>query len=433
MYVFMRVLRRAPIARERSAAIAYAFSGFFIVSVNFTMIIAAAAWLPLMLACIEMIVRQLEQRLDEPGGDALRGEPVPVRRRSARSSWALQILAGHVEITYYTLMVAAFYAAVAAGPGVLAAAACSSWRGRCAGTAAWLVAMVVLGLALGGVQLLPLYELVRQSFREGSASLQQVRDWAWPSRQIITFLLPDFFGNPTHHAYFDIWQRAWVPVTQNALGEAAEHDRLGREELRRRRQLPRAADALLLAVHRRGGGDRGGGCALGCGSQTDGGEPDSTTSAQPLCSPSLAVLSLLFAFGTPLYALLYYGLPGYSQLHSAFRWVFPYTLSMAVLAGFGLDWLLSRPGQGAAGCRDALGWARGRWRAAGAAGRPAERRSRPGRSSRWATACSLGLLVGPGDDAGFADGAMVWSYEAVADRALRADGGAVGRGDRCWA
>ena len=79
--------------------------------------------------------------------------------------------------------------------------------------------MAVLGLALGAAQLIPLYELVRQSFREGAASLQQVRDWAWPSRQIITFLLPDFFGNPTAHSYFDIWQRAWVPVTQNALGE----------------------------------------------------------------------------------------------------------------------------------------------------------------------------------------------------------------------
>ena len=50
---------------------------------------------------------------------------------------------------------------------------------------------------------------------------------------------------------------------------------------------------------------------------------------------ALALASLLFVFGTPLYALLYYGLPGISQLHSPFRWVFPYTLSVAVLAGFG--------------------------------------------------------------------------------------------------
>jgi len=73
------------------------------------------------------------------------------------------------------------------------------------------------GLALGAAQLIPFFELARQSFREGSASLQQIRDWAWPTRQIITFLLPDFFGNPTHHQYFDIWARAWTPVTQNAL------------------------------------------------------------------------------------------------------------------------------------------------------------------------------------------------------------------------
>lgn len=39
--------------------------------------------------------------------------------------------------------------------------------------------------------------------------------------------------------------------------------------------------------------------------------------------------------------LLYYGFPGISQLHSPFRWVFALTLCVAVLAGFGLDDLLS--------------------------------------------------------------------------------------------
>ncbi len=46
-------------------------------------------------------------------------------------------------------------------------------------------------------------------------------------------------------------------------------------------------------------------------------------------------------FGLPTYALLYYGFPGISQLHSPFRWVFALTLCVAVLAGFGLDDLLS--------------------------------------------------------------------------------------------
>ncbi len=56
---------------------------------------------------------------------------------------------------------------------------------------------------------------------------------------------------------------------------------------------------------------------------------------------ALALISLLFAFGTPLYALLYYGLPGWNQLHSPFRWVFPFTLSMAMLAAVGLHLLPS--------------------------------------------------------------------------------------------
>ena len=78
-------------------------------------------------------------------------------------------------------------------------------------------------------------------------------------------------------------------------------------------------------------------------------------SPNPLISPlptfffaGLAVLSLLFAFGTPLYALLYYGLPGWSQLHSPFRWVFPFTLSMAALGALGLNVV--------------LGWSEGRHR-----------------------------------------------------------------------
>jgi O-antigen/teichoic acid export membrane protein len=44
---------------------------------------------------------------------------------------------------------------------------------------------------------------------------------------------------------------------------------------------------------------------------------------------------VLFIFGTPLYGLLFYGLPGWSQLHTPFRWMFPLTISISVLAGMG--------------------------------------------------------------------------------------------------
>jgi len=371
MYVFARVLgQRRPAAVL--AAVAYAFSGFFIVSVNFTMIIAAAAWLPLILAMIELVVRKAEKDGDqetwEQGNKETRkqgnkpGHPVPYVAAGA-VLLGIQTLAGHVEITYYVLLVSAFYAAWRL---------CAAWRRLrvwqpVARLIAWLIVMVALGLALGAVQLLPLYELVRQSFRAGSASLQQIRDWAWPSRQIATFLLPDIFGNPSHHTYFDIWTRTWHAVTQNALGEPLNTIDWGVKNYVEGGNYLGLPTLLLAAMAVL---DMGiGYWVLGKGKARAWTRSNRNPRQYPISntqypipnteypSPitqypvphtqhtalfaSLAILSLLFAFGTPLYAALYYLVPGWSQLHSAFRWVFPFTLSMAVLAGFGLDGLIS--------------------------------------------------------------------------------------------
>lgn len=391
MYVFGRVLGlRRPAAVF--AGVAYAFSGFFIVSVNFTMIIAAAAWLPLILAAIERIVRKQAEKGAAPYS------PVPYIIAGALGL-GCEALAGHVEITYYTLLVAGFYAAWRL---------CALWR-RVGDArpplrlAAWLVVMVALGLALGGAQLVPLYELVTQSFREGSASLQQVRDWAWPSRQIVTFLLPDAFGNPTHHAYFDIWERVWKPVTQNALGQPLRTIDWGvKNYVEGGNYL--GIPALLLAAL---------GAWAALPTPEDGAARPSTATGTPAPFVVLALFSLLFAFGTPLYAILYYGLPGYSQLHSAFRWVFPYTLSMAALAGFGLDALLAARGPRVAGrnrAADILGWiavlaGAGAWAAVLAS------MAAPG------PFVALGERLLAGSDLarqfGYADGAMAWSHQAA--------------------
>jgi O-antigen/teichoic acid export membrane protein len=381
MYLFARVLGLRRIAAILSAII-FAFSGFLIVSVNFTMIIAAAAWLPLLLALVEIIVKKQEAR----GTGAY--SPIPYVVLGA-SVLAVQIYAGHVEITYYVLMVSGFYAAWRLAGLRLRL---QSWQ-PAVKLAGWLVVMVVLGLALGGAQIIPLYELVTQSFREGSASLQQVRDWAWPSRQIVTFLIPDAFGNPTHHTYFDIWRRTWVPVTQNALGQPLNTIDWGvKNYVEGGNYL--GLGALALAV-------------LACFTYLR--RRASRHRQHVTLFATLAVLSLLFAFGTPLYAILYYALPGYSQLHSAFRWVFPYTLSLAALAGLGLHALLS--GDNAA-CRMAR--------------RIGVLLVLVGAGSLVVVALSLvapGPFVAIGDrllaasdlarERAFANGAMAWSYEAL--------------------
>ena len=429
VYVFARVIGQRR-AAAMLAAVAYAFSGFYLVSVGFTMIIAAAAWLPLILAVIEIVVRKQEGK-----GNASYS-PVPYIVLGA-VFLGLQVLAGHVEITYYTLMVSAFYAAWRlVGLGLRL----KHWRPALRLTG-WLTIMVILGMALGAVQLVPLVELVRQSFREGSASLQQVRDWAWPSRQIITFLLPDFFGNPTAHSYFDIWQRVWVPVTQNALGEPLNTIDWGVKNYVEGGNYLGLLTWLLagVAVLAAGWAKVTGSRLKVAGSrlQVEHSAVEGIPSTREHSTSNvwlfvvLAVLSLLFAFGTPLYAVLYYLLPGYSQLHSAFRWVFPFTLSMAVLAGYGLDALIAGVRGQESGVKS---------QESGTRDQGSEiRRQSPAivRVLGWmavlAGAAALlvvlvsvfvpGPFVAVGDKLlawsdlartrGFADGAMAWSYEAA--------------------
>ena len=404
MFVFARVLgqRRAGAV---IAAVAYAFSGFYIASVNFTMMIAAAAWLPLILAMIEVIIRKQEQKGTTPYS------PVPYVIAGALFL-SIQILAGHVEITYYVLLVSAMFAAWRL---IGAWLRLRSWR-PLPRLAAWLVVMIGLGLGLSAIQLIPLFELARQSFREGSATLQQVRDWAWPSRQIITFFLPDFFGNPTHHAYFDIWQRVWTPVTQNALGQPLNSIDWGVKNYVEGGNYVGLMTMALAAV-----------AALVAGAKlkVEGIRSKARDASSDNLEPAtfrpatftvigfvlLAVLSLLFAFGTPLYAVLFYLLPGYSQLHSAFRWVFPYTLSMALLAGYSLSFLLS--GELSPRVRKVvivLGAAIALI-GAGAVALVALSALAPG------PFIAIGNRIVASSDLarerGFADGAMAWSYEAV--------------------
>jgi O-antigen/teichoic acid export membrane protein len=297
MYLFGRVLRMGRFPALISG-ITYQLSAFFLVSVVFTMIIAAAAWLPLLLAVIEIMVRKQEEKGTGPF--------VPiVYVLIGAMALGVHVLAGHPEILVYTLMVMAYYGLIRL---LLLWRKVGSWKPALR-LAAWLALMVGLGLGLGSVQLIPLIELVTRSFREGSVTYGDVVGWAYPMRQIFTFLVPDFYGNPAHHGYWDLVSRQWVAVDRIFWGiknyvEAGSYVGI----------LP-----LVLAVV----------AVLGTRRPSEG-------RRYVWIFAALAVMSLLFVFGTPLYAILYYGLPGIKQLHSPFRWIFPYTLSIAVLAGFGV-------------------------------------------------------------------------------------------------
>jgi hypothetical protein len=171
-----------------------------------------------------------------------------------------------------------------------------------------------------------------------------VVSWAFPPRRLIAFLVPDFFGNPSHHGYLDVFNWQTVRPTLNAYGQLNPNgphstnwgvknyveggSYLGllplllmavaaRPLLRLFSRLRRNRRKTTVAVIR----------------------ADTTLHSYVWLYIILTVFSLAFIFGTPLYALLFYTFPGVNQLHSPFRWVFPYTFSVAVLAGIGADHL----------------------------------------------------------------------------------------------
>ena len=331
MYLFARTLGAGRLG-SLIAGITYQFSGFMVVSVVHPMIVAGASWLPFIMAMVERVVRQWP---------ALGGRP-------ARLPWALlgalglgcQMLAGHAENTYFVLLVTGLYIGWRVvfphpspyplrrrprpeGP---------SARGRrgWGEVLLWLALMLALGLALGAVQFIPLYEVASLGFRGAQAAptLQQVLGWAYPPRRLIAFLIPNFFGNPAHHAYFDLFSGRTVPFTVNAEGQpilSPDWDVKNYVEggaylgLLPLLLATLAVLRFTFSVFRR---------------RRPASPPFPLASC--LFFIILSLFSLACIFGTPVYALVYI-LPYLHQSHSPFRWVFPLTLSVAVLAAFGTD------------------------------------------------------------------------------------------------
>jgi O-antigen/teichoic acid export membrane protein len=294
------------------SGIVYQLAGCFVASAVFPMIIAAAAWIPLLLLFIEWTIQR------RPFFGAPTAIPWLI---GGAVALGCSILAGHVEITYYTLLIMAYYAA--------ARLLWSLWRDRDLRAAILsglrLLALVVLGLGLAAVQFIPLFEFAAMNHRSGSASYEAVIGWAHPLRDLIQFVLPNFYGSPAHHGYFDVFSRVWVDLTAESIpnlrGERLITIDWGIKNYVESALYVGILPLALAAYGAIAGGRRG----------------------QPpyrWIFLALSFIGLSFMFGLPTYRLLY-ALPGIDQLHSPFRWIVAVTLCVAALAGIGMDRLLS--------------------------------------------------------------------------------------------
>lgn len=205
----------------------------------------------------------------------------------------LMLLAGHLQIAFYCLLLTLAYAifSVVHRRTSLAAAL------GCAVCAAGFMLMVA------APQILPVLELSRVSHRAGtSASAAGYAGYvalALPARHLVTLFLPDFFGRPDLGTYWDDPRfnfaevACYVGVTVFILAA------LGTIACWRSHK-----NARFFAVW--------------------------------------ALAALLLALGTPLDAILYFGVPGFGATGSPARVLVIWALCLPVLSAYGMEALLDR-------------------------------------------------------------------------------------------
>lgn len=246
--------------------------------------------------------------------DRLAARPTAARGAALGVCLGVMLLGGHLQIALYCLLLVAAYGLFRAYPVMRGNKAL---RLPVAGASLLAVALMA---AIAAPQALPTLELSHVSHRAGApltwSSYGGYTALATPAINLVTLFLPGFFGNPTQGTY-------WGIGTNGGPGAYMEN------------ACYIGILALLLAV-----------TAI------------ALTWRGRLATRFFAItaiVALLMALGTPLDALLFFGLPGFAQSGSPGRILVVWTFCGATLAAIGLQGLQQR--LDAVG--KALGWSVG--------------------------------------------------------------------------
>ncbi|MBI3362844.1 MAG: hypothetical protein HY023_17215 [Chloroflexi bacterium] len=328
MIAFARSIGLRPLG-QTIAGLSFSLSTYLVARMSFLTIIAAAAWLPWLLWAGE----HLTQTLAAPAADS------GVQRRHGLAWFlalsglmALQLLAGHAQTTFYSLVLVGLWIV---------------WRGLTfklrpqrgasqspisvlSPTVTFVLAFI-FAVCLTAIQLLPTVELLRQSSRAESAGYDFIVTYSlWPWR-LLTFVAPDTFGNPAHGDYWGYgnywedsayigllplglavmavfaWVRGKLRVRNSELGKSGRH--AGVPSPNSQLAIPNSQLAL----------------------------PSSLSHTPFLLT--LALLALILAMGqnTPVFPFFYRYVATFNLFQAPARMTISYVLAVALLAGIGAD------------------------------------------------------------------------------------------------
>lgn len=168
------------------AALAFSLSGFFVARVGFFSILWAAAWMPWIVHYASKIASPVRKNEAVEKSSIL---PIPLILCTTA-----MLLAGHAQMSWYI----ALYAAVWVFAGAMVH---YGWK-EAFFSLARLGVSFGLGVLISAVQLLPTAEYLMLSQRTSAVDYETAMAYSfWPWR-FITFLAPNFFGNPGQGNYW---------------------------------------------------------------------------------------------------------------------------------------------------------------------------------------------------------------------------------------
>jgi hypothetical protein len=240
--------------------LAYAFGGFAVGQVGHLNQISAAAWLPAVLLAYDRFATTRRVYWVALGALAL----------------AMQLLAGHPQETYMTLIVLGVFGAVRA-----------PWRS--ARQLAWCAiggaSLCLLGADLAAAQLLPTLELAPLSIRGDGVNWPDAVAGSLPAYLSVRALLPPYWVSAPNTEFL-----GYVGVTPIVLGLLAV-------------MLGRSRPVLF-------------GVTISC-----------------------IGLFLALGENNPFYAWVFSAVPGFDTFRVPARWLLLWQFGLAILAGLGADWL----------------------------------------------------------------------------------------------
>ena len=218
------------------SGLSFGLCGYLVTRAGFLSINTAVAWLPWVVYGVINLNQVLgEQAIKVARKQGSRGageKGVPEENGAVNKlspvillslAVAMQLLSGHAQITWYTLLLAgmwaAFYALV--NPRKHVTPHSTVYRERLDRIVqstkkiirawGWLGLAVILGVALSAVQLLPTAEFLWQSQRTSAVEYEVAVNYSfWPWRAL-TLLAPNLFGSPVtgdYWGYGNYWEDA---------------------------------------------------------------------------------------------------------------------------------------------------------------------------------------------------------------------------------